>query len=176
MSMRIRCIQCGTKLSVAEEHIGRSIRCPGCKQVMKVPLNGDAAPAKPDLASRERQQGPPQAKEEPRSTRVRPDANPARSTGVSREQGITERKSTQIASRKSDLPPRNRFERLATRTTIARFANGRGVPRILTMMMTATIDDASRAVAAARSHPRRPCSGSAWVWVARPRSAPWWSP
>ena len=80
MAIRIRCVQCDKKLSVAEDLVGKSIRCPQCKQVMKVPGSRAEASEKPAAGSREHQ---------------RPGMNVTRSTKATRDEGIAERKRAQ---------------------------------------------------------------------------------
>src|SRR5690606_6469159 len=42
------CITCGTKLKAAEAQIGKFVRCPRCKNTMRVPAPGQTATRAPD--------------------------------------------------------------------------------------------------------------------------------
>lgn len=49
MAIRLKC-NCGKDLSLKDELAGKSIRCPGCKEVLKVP-SGNAPPSRPAAAA-----------------------------------------------------------------------------------------------------------------------------
>ncbi|MGL4555794.1 MAG: hypothetical protein ACRC33_31890, partial [Gemmataceae bacterium] len=45
--IRFNCSECDRPFKVADEHAGKSIRCPGCKGVIKVPAEEEEEPAPP---------------------------------------------------------------------------------------------------------------------------------
>ncbi len=55
------CSRCGRRMGVGLELVGRSVRCPHCREVVTAPANRPARPVSPSEASRAQPQTPPEA-------------------------------------------------------------------------------------------------------------------
>ena len=71
MSIQFKCPKCGKALKAAAEHAGKTIRCPGCEQALRLPEpkravreRNAAPPARPERTGPERAEGPAQPEAE----------------------------------------------------------------------------------------------------------------